>query len=41
MHLMVAITVADLLTRDWQAALAIGIIEPPVQTFAFYFQDRA
>jgi uncharacterized membrane protein len=41
MHLMVAITVAYLLTRDWQAALAIGLIEPFVQTFAFYFHDRA
>jgi len=41
MHLMVAITVAYLLTRDWRAALAIGIIEPLVQTVAFYFHDRA
>jgi uncharacterized membrane protein len=41
MHLMVAITVAYLLTRDWQAALAIGLLEPFVQTFAFYFHDRA
>lgn len=41
MHLMVAITVAYILTRDWQAALAIGLIEPFVQTFAFYFHDRA
>jgi uncharacterized membrane protein len=41
MHLMVAITVAYLLTRSWKAALAIGIIEPLVQTIAFYFHDRA
>ncbi|GMM92617.1 DUF2061 domain-containing protein [Qipengyuania sp. MTN3-11] len=41
MHLMVAITVAYLLTRDWRAALAIGLIEPLVQTVAFYFHDRA
>ena len=41
MHFMVAITVAYLLTRDWRAALAIGIVEPLVQTVAFYFHDRA
>ena len=41
MRLMVAITVAYLLTRDWQAALAIGSIEPFVQTVAFYFHDKA
>jgi len=41
MHLIVAITVAYLLTRDWQAALAIGLVEPFVQTFAFYFHDKA
>lgn len=41
MHLMVAITVAYVLTQDWRAALAIGIIEPIVQTVAFYFHDRA
>ena len=41
MHFMVAITVAYLLTRSWQAALAIGVVEPLVQTVAFYFHDRA
>lgn len=41
MHFMVAITVAYLLTQDWRAALAIGIVEPLVQTVAFYFHDRA
>ena len=41
MHFMVAITVAYLLTRSWKAALAIGIVEPLVQTVAFYFHDRA
>ncbi len=41
MHFMVAITVAYVLTQDWRAALAIGIVEPFVQTFAFYFHDRA
>lgn len=41
MHLMVAIAVAYALTQDWRAALAIGIIEPIVQTVAFYFHDKA
>ena len=41
MHFIVAITVAYLLTWDWRAALAIGIVEPLVQTVAFYFHDRA
>ncbi len=41
MHFVVAITVAYALTWDWRAALAIGIVEPFVQTFAFYFHDRA
>lgn len=41
MHLVVAICVAYALTRDWKAALAIGLIEPFVQTIAFYFHDRA
>jgi uncharacterized membrane protein len=41
MHLMVAITVAYVLTQDWKAALAIGLVEPFVQTFAFYFHDKA
>ncbi len=41
MHFMVAITVAYLLTWDWRAALAIGIVEPLVQTVAFYFHDKA
>ena len=41
MHLMVAITVAYVLTQDWRAALAIGIVEPFVQTIAFYFHDKA
>ena len=41
MHFMVAITVAYLLTQSWEAALAIGVVEPLVQTVAFYFHDRA
>lgn len=41
MHFIVAITVAYALTLDWRAALAIGIVEPLVQTVAFYFHDKA
>jgi uncharacterized membrane protein len=41
MHLTVAITVAYLITQDWRAALAVGLIEPAVQTVAFLLHDRA
>jgi len=40
MHLTVAITVAYVLTRDWRAALAIGMIEPIFQTMAFAVHER-
>ena len=40
MHLVVACLVAYALTWDWRQALAIGIIEPFVQTFAFAAHDR-
>lgn len=40
MHLVVAILVAYALTLDWRKALAIGLIEPFVQTFAFALHDR-
>lgn len=40
MHLTVAITVAYALTRDWRAALAIGMIEPIFQTMAFAIHER-
>ena len=41
MHLGVAMLVAFALTRSWQAALAIGLIEPFVQTFAYALHERA
>lgn len=41
MHLTVAIAVAYAITQDWRAALAVGIIEPLVQTAAFFLHDRA
>lgn len=40
MHFAVAITVAFALTRSWQAALAIGMIEPLVQTVAYTLHER-
>ena len=41
MHLSVAMTVAFLLTGSWHAALAIGLIEPMVQTVAYTLHERA
>lgn len=41
MHLLVAIAVAYAITQDWRAALAVGLIEPVVQTVAYVFHDRA
>lgn len=40
MHLIVAVTVAYALTRDWRVALAVGIIEPLVQTVFFNLHER-
>lgn len=41
MHLVVAMAVAFALTRDWRAALAIGLVEPMVQTLAYTLHERA
>ena len=32
MHLVVAVAVAFAVTRDWRLALAVGVVEPFVQT---------
>jgi uncharacterized membrane protein len=40
MHLVVAMLVAFAITRDWRMALAIGVIEPFLQTIAYSFHDR-
>ena len=40
MHLTVAILVAYAITQDWRAALAVGLIEPMVQTLAYLIHDR-
>lgn len=41
MHLIVAFSVAFALTRNWQAALAIGLVEPLFQTVAFALHEKA
>ncbi len=40
MHFAVAIAVTFAITQDWRAALAVGLIEPAVQTVAYFFHDR-
>ena len=40
MHFVVAVSVALALTGDWRIALAIGLIEPLVQTVFFTIHDR-
>jgi len=40
MHLMVAVTVAYALTRDWRIALGVGIVEPMVQTVAYTVHEH-
>lgn len=40
MHFAVAVTVAFALTRDWRIALAVGTIEPLVQTVFFTLHDQ-
>ena len=41
MHLTVAVAVAYALTRNWHIALAVGLIEPMVQTVTFNLHERA
>lgn len=40
MHFTVAVMVAFALTRDWRIALAVGTVEPLVQTVFFTIHDR-
>lgn len=40
MHLVVAVLVAFVLTRDWRIALAVGFVEPFFQTIAYSIHDR-
>ena len=41
MHLTVAVAVAYALTQNIKIALAVGIVEPLVQTVAFAFHEKA
>ena len=41
MHVSIAVTVAFVLTGNLGAALAIGMIEPLVQTVAYHFHEKA
>lgn len=41
LHIMVATLVAYALSGNWHVALGIGLIEPLVQTFVFYFHETA
>lgn len=39
-HFVVAIAVTFALTRDWRAALAVGLVEPVFQTVAYAVHER-
>lgn len=41
MHFVVAVAVAFVLTGDWRIAVAVGLVEPVVQTVAYALHDRA
>jgi uncharacterized membrane protein len=41
MHMSIAIVVAYALSGSWKVALAIGLLEPCIQTIAFFFHERA
>lgn len=41
MHMSIAIVVAYVLSGSWKVALAIGMVEPCVQTVAYFFHERA
>ncbi|MDX9689410.1 MAG: DUF2061 domain-containing protein [Proteobacteria bacterium] len=41
MHMGIAIMVAYILSESWKIAFAIGLIEPCIQTVAYFFHERA
>ena len=41
MHMIIAIRIAYLLSGSWRVAIAIGLIEPCVQTIAYFFHEQA
>lgn len=40
MHICVATVLAFILSGSWKVAISIGLLEPLVQTFFFYFHER-
>ena len=40
MHMAVAVVVAWVITRNWQMALTISMIEPVVQAGAYFWHER-
>jgi uncharacterized membrane protein len=41
MHFAIAFTVAYLISGDLRMAMAISLIEPAVQTVAYFFHEKA
>lgn len=41
MHFCVAVLVAYAVTRNWAAAVGVGLLEPMVQTVAYVLHERA
>lgn len=40
MHICVATALAYVISGSWAIAVSIGLLEPLVQTFFFYFHER-
>lgn len=40
MHVTVATILAYIISGNWRVAISIGLLEPFVQTFFFYFHER-
>lgn len=40
MHMSIAILIAYVLSGSWRVALAIGLVEPCVQTIGYFFHER-
>jgi uncharacterized membrane protein len=40
MHMVVAFLVAYAISLDWRVAISISLVEPAVQTVAYYFHEK-
>lgn len=40
MHMVIAFLVAYAISLDWRVAISISLIEPAVQTVAYYFHEK-